>query len=513
VSTRRRVWRCTWTLFSIAAVLWGLLPVRQIARAATYVVTNTNDSGAGSLRQAILDANASAGSDTITFNIPGAGVHTITPLAALPTLTDSGTTIDGYTQSGADEATASATATILIEIDGTNVTGNNGLNISSSGNVICGLAINRFGGNGIAIGGSTATGNLITGNYIGTDTSGTADLGNALDGVCIRGGARNNTVGGDAAGERNVISGNDWEGVRIAGSGMSNTVSGNYIGTDANGSADLGNGESGIYLEDAVNNTIGGATAGERNVISGNGTGVIIEGVDTTNNTIAGSFIGTDATGTAALGNTAHGIVIRSGAHGNTVGGDTLSERNVISGNGNYGVGIWDDGTDNNFLLGNYIGADASGTADLGNSLDGVRIYGSAKNNIVGGDAAGERNIISGNDGSGVYIQNSGANGDILAPGIVSVSLEAGSVVMRGKSCVSCIVEAFASPTNDGEGQVFLGHTAADALGNWVFATTVPLYPYLTATATDATNGTSEFSAVFVSTIRSIYLPLVVRNR
>src|SRR5262245_53416398 len=64
-----------------------------------FTVSNTNDSGSGSLRQAILDANNNAGADTIRFAIPGAGVHTITPTSELPTITGP-VTIDGYTQQG-----------------------------------------------------------------------------------------------------------------------------------------------------------------------------------------------------------------------------------------------------------------------------------------------------------------------------------------------------------------------------------------------------------------------------
>ena len=66
--------------------LWVLHP--KVAQAATFTATNTNDSGAGSLRQAILDANANPGLDTITFGITGAGPHTIQPLSVLPTVTD-----------------------------------------------------------------------------------------------------------------------------------------------------------------------------------------------------------------------------------------------------------------------------------------------------------------------------------------------------------------------------------------------------------------------------------------
>lgn len=99
------------------------------ATAATFTVTNTNDSGAGSLRQAILDANVAAGADTIAFNIPGTGVKKIVPLTPLPNVSGSGTssiTIDGTTQPGW------SVGNLQIEISGENLSGAsaNGLELS-----------------------------------------------------------------------------------------------------------------------------------------------------------------------------------------------------------------------------------------------------------------------------------------------------------------------------------------------------------------------------------------------
>lgn len=91
----------------LAAILGGCLAVT--GHATTYTVINTNDSGAGSLRQSIEDANANSGPDTIEFGISGAGPHTIAPLTGLPTITDP-VVIDGYTQSGASPNTLSNNA-------------------------------------------------------------------------------------------------------------------------------------------------------------------------------------------------------------------------------------------------------------------------------------------------------------------------------------------------------------------------------------------------------------------
>jgi CSLREA domain-containing protein len=118
-------------------------------------------------------------------------------------------------------------------------------------------------------------------------------------------------------------------------------------------------------------------------------------------NVIAGNFIGTNATGTAAVGNKLEGVSIVI-AHDNVIGGTAPSARNVISGNLSNGVRI--DNSSNNRVVGNYIGADSSGTAKVSNSIDGILIAGSSKFNLLGGTAEGARNLLSGNKGSGVQI-------------------------------------------------------------------------------------------------------------
>ena len=390
---------------------------------AVTIASLPGPDGVISLREAICAANNNSGPDTILFNITSGcgagGVCTIQPTIALPTLSGGGTTIDGYSQPGAAEATDGTPATLLIEISGASVSNNNGFNIISAGNVISGVVINRFPLNGIAIGGSTATDNIISGNHIGTDASGTADLGNGYDGVFIALAATNNTVGGDTAAERNLISGNDWEGVAIYGPNtMSNTVSGNYIGTNISGTAVLSNTLDGVRIYgDAKNNTVGGDAGGEGNVILGNDRdGVRIAGSDTMSNTVSGNYIGLAANGTDELGNSDDGVSITDGAQNNTVGPD-----NVISGNGEGGVRI--AGTTGNTVSGNYIGTAANGTDDRGNSANGVFITDGAQNNTVGGDrTAGEGNVISGNGGHGVVIYSSGMTGNTISGNYIGVA-------------------------------------------------------------------------------------------
>src|SRR6266702_5005840 len=164
--------RSVWAL-PVLAVLVGACPC--ISKGATFIVANANDSGSGSFRQAIMDANALGGADTIIFQISGSAPFTITPLSALPGIT-SPAVIDGTTQPG-------YAGTPLIELNGTSAGGNAGLRLLAGNSTVRGLAINRFGADGIRIDGPGT--NVIKGNFIGTDTSGALARGNALNGILI----------------------------------------------------------------------------------------------------------------------------------------------------------------------------------------------------------------------------------------------------------------------------------------------------------------------------------------
>jgi len=409
-------------VFFVLLLVFALLSFPDAVRAASFTVTNTNDSGPGSLRQAILDANTNPGTDTITFNIPGTGPYTIQPTSALPTITDP-VIIDGYTQSGASPNTNPAgtglNTVLMIELDGSNAgIYVAGLHISAGNSTVRGLVINRFhgyGSKGIEV--DMNSGNVIEGNFIGTDVTGTVALGNNIQGVLIN--APGNTIGGTTPVARNVISGNGASGVRISGNG--NLVQGNFIGTDVTGTAPLGNSGRGIFIFGS-NNTIGGTTAGARNIISGNGSNGVPgrSGVyiccGATENLVQGNFIGTDVTGTVAMGNGGCGVEIFDQASNNTIGGTTAGAGNVISGNGR-GIFI-SRGSTGNLMQGNFIGTDVTGTVALGNR-GGVGVHiaqvmvGDTTNNTIGGTAAGAGNVISGN-GLGIFIYSSGAPGNLV---------------------------------------------------------------------------------------------------
>ena len=318
----------------------------------TFPVTTTADSGAGSLRQAILDANASPGSDLISFAIPGAGVQTITPATELPTITES-VTIDGTTQTGWAGAP-------LIELNGAAAGAtSNGLVITGNSTTVQSLVINRFGtqgqpaapgGAGVVLRG--AGNHRIWMNYIGTDASGATALPNRGGGIVVDN-SPNNLIGGTSP-FGNVVSGHVGSGILVTGNGsVSTTISSNSIGTNRTGTSPLPNG-TGILVVGASFSVIGGELGG--NVISGNTfSGVVIQGPAAQSNVVSRNFIGVNAGG-LALGNGGNGVAVADSAHDTTIGGiNTLSgaNGNVIRFNGLVGVHI--DSGINNAILSNSI--------------------------------------------------------------------------------------------------------------------------------------------------------------
>lgn len=399
---------------------------------ATITVTTNQDNAAASdglctLREAITNANsdsdttggdcaAGSGTDTILFSIGVvSSTQTISPTDALPSIT-APVVIDGWSQGG-----NGYTGPPLIELDGSNTSGfTRGLNITGGGSTVRGLVINSFSCDGVRL--YDGDGNWIYANYIGTDVGGTvAQPNNAVNscggGIVIRDSitpSEHNIIGTNGDGvndalEGNLISGNNQYGVQLDTDG--NKIAGNYVGTDITGMADLGNSSSGVIIQtDALTNTVGAdgdgvGDADEGNLISGNGQYGVAIFWDSGNNVVAGNYIGTDVNGTGDLGNTWSGVYVndspntRIGTDGNGV--SDILERNIISGNDDNGVYLYDNGSDYSVVAGNYIGVDVTGATALPNNGTGVRLD-QADFTIIGTDGDGiadnvEGNIISGN--------------------------------------------------------------------------------------------------------------------
>ncbi|HEY8401782.1 MAG TPA: gliding motility-associated C-terminal domain-containing protein [Cytophagaceae bacterium] len=373
--------------------------------AATFTVTNINDSGPGSFRQAIIDANTNAGTDNINFNIPGTAPFTITLWSALPAITEA-VIISGNTQPGWSEGNP------VIELNGANAgVGVNGLVIAlASGScTIRGLSIINFSGNGIYS--ENASGNTIRGNLIGITTNGNA-AGNGGNGIYIAAGCNNNIIGGPANADRNIISSN-LNGVDINNS-SNNRVENNYIGTGKTGNEARGNRNHGLILGNNSNDN-----QVINNVISANGTvlvpspasaydadgnGLNID-LNSLRNIVRGNKIGLGADGTTLLGNKENGVIVVNGSHDNIIGGNGAGYRNYIAGSGNHAIVVYQ--SNNTDVKNNYIGTDVSGTLNKGNNDSGIIII-SSSGTLVGGPNAGDENMfVFSREEQGVRIQQS----------------------------------------------------------------------------------------------------------
>src|SRR5215210_4238566 len=489
---------------ALAGALFALGPGPAHA-ATTFTVNSTGDgpdsdttddacevaslppSGECTLRAAIEQANATSGADTINFNIPGTlGVKTISPTSKLPAIAEQ-VTINGYTQPGSSPNTLAVgdDAALRIQLDGTNAWAAHGLVISGgSGSVVKGLVINRFGELGAiheVFIHNGARNNAIEGNFIGTDAAGTAVLGSSPTVVKIEY-SPGNTIGGTTAGARNIISGNGG-GIEIVGpTAKNNKVEGNYIGTDATGTQDLGNFD-GVGISPAPDNTIGGTSAGAGNVISGNdGFGVDIGNSGATGDKVEGNFIGTTANGIDPLGNGFHGVGIYS-VGDSTVGGTTSGAENVIAFNGGDGIKLGTCGPSNG-ILSNSIFSNAG----LGIDLDSPGVN---PNDVGDGDTG----------------SNDLQNFPVLTSATTSGAATTISGILYSTPNGVFTIQFFASPAADpstyGEGKTYLGQTdldiVADASGDAPFtfspAQPVPAGQVVTATAVkQIDSGTSEFS-------------------
>jgi hypothetical protein len=421
------------------------------------VVTNTNDSGPGSLRTAVYFAfdkstDAPPVPTTVTFHIPGVagpnvnfsgGVFTIQTTHYM-TAPGDGTTIYGTTQTtftgdtnpNGPEIVLNGSVQALYETIG----GTFGpcFILRQANCTVKGCVIQGYDQQGIQIANnagllSVATGNLVSGCYIGTDKSGTASVPNTFPGIEIYAGANHNTIGGTTAAARNLISGSAHYGIYIHDAGSNNNlIEGNYIGLNAAGTGVLSNAFAGVAIRSgAQSNTIGGTTTNARNVISGNkGEGIQVGDSGTNSNVILGNYIGTNAAGSGAIPNGltdpanhfyAAGIAIFAGAKNNVIGGTVAGSANVISGNAAGAVALSDTGTNGNLVRGNLIGTNPAGTSAIGNGVidpgyafSAISIFDGPQSNTIGGTTPGAGNIVSGNNGPGILISGVGANANAI---------------------------------------------------------------------------------------------------
>ena len=191
---------------------------------------------------------------------------------------------------------------------------NNVIGAPNAGNLLSANGSSGLNSAGVLLFNTNSNGNLIQGNLIGTDITGSVDLGNVGFGVHVAVGA-DNTIGGVTAAARNVISGNDIFGILIGGDTTANRVQGNFIGTNSAGTAAIPNAALGVIIF-GPGNTIGGTAAGAGNVISGNsGEGISIGSSLAIGNIVQGNLIGTDASGTADLGNAGRGVRLSVGVN------------------------------------------------------------------------------------------------------------------------------------------------------------------------------------------------------
>lgn len=455
---------------NLQAVMTALVVAATAVHAATFPVTNAADSGAGTLRAAITNANqAGAGAHFITFNL--AAPYTITPATTLPDVTNHHVLVDGATQPGytgaplvklvgtlAPDAQALAFYGIGGGAQGLHLTGfTNAAGVllqgvsnrvtacwafsnyygvltgafSSKGSIGGLAATNRnvLSGNVVGLQLSGSGGDLVQGNYIGTTPDGLGALGNRQTGLSCH--APRCTIGGTTAGARNIIAGSASVGLNLAPS-TATTVSGNFIGTDRTGTNALANGGAGVLLSLSTSNTIGGATPAHANIISGNGDSGIIILHNSSRNLIESNVIGLGTNGLALPNGTDPldaGLEIR--------GVSNAVAFNTISGNNVSGILLTGTNAVGNSIYGNTIGLNPAATQIRRNLGHGIYMVGGASRNFI--HDAPFRNVISGNDYAGVGFDGAGGSNTIQGnfigtdiSGTLALSNALGGIIVNG---------------------------------------------------------------------------------
>ena len=485
-----------------------LLILARPGMGATYTVTNAADSGAGSLRTAILSANTNLGTDTIAFNLPASLV--ISLASPLPIVSEK-VRINGASQPGYTKAPLVTLARVSSSVT-------NGLVLGASGCTVTAIRVHGFD-SGILVTAPVcvvqtcyfmsnteagvhvmAGGTRILDGYFATNETGVyldsgntnSVLGNSigvhpLNGT-VNGNRRGifiasdrNYIGGTAAGDGNVISGNSLRGIEISWVGSSNSIRGNLIGTDASGTAAIPN-DIGIQIG-GTDNTVGGIKEGSRNVISGNrlyGIKMSSSTQPIERNKIEGNFIGTDVTGSNALPNDVGIFLEETFCKSNSIGGGLESQRNVVSGNAGAGINL--NLAPDNAIQGNYVGLDVSGRYDLGNGSHGVLVE-NAWNTEVGGTNAEAGNVVSGNGGHGIFLFGRLSDGSTVRQNRIGTTAAGGQALANDHSGVMVSSARETTIGGIGAGNVISGNaeygiyiTGSDVhdvtvQGNWIGTT------------------------------------------
>ena len=408
------------TLLAVAVIALLVLTLGTVlgvspaaAQNVTFIVDSESDAadaqpgdgvcatstGACTLRAAIQESNLQTGPDTIAFDIPGPGVRTIQTTSALPAISDTtgGTTIDGYTQPGAAPNTDpwASNASIMVQITTTTGTFNSsrGLFVTSTGNTIRGLSIFKIK-NPIQLYDNGAHNNVVAGNFVGTDGAGNYASDEYVasgDGILLIRGAHDNTVGGTSAADRNIVSGNPRRGVVVTGQKTDrNLIINNIVGLGPGGDKKLGNIKHGVDINSGSSeNVVGGTGPGERNVLSGNGWA----GIEISHlpETVNNTVIG-NFVGTGVTGNTAPAYASNGeqGVHLQDQVNNNEVAHNVIGNNLEGGMRAGQN-VSSNRIHHNRIGISPDGSP-IPNSVAGIKLGSNADNNQVG-----PNNVISNN--------------------------------------------------------------------------------------------------------------------
>jgi hypothetical protein len=471
-------------------------PLEDRSTPATFAVTTADDSGAGSLRQAILDANASPGPDNVVFAV-GTGPVTIALASPLPPMTEP-TLILGNTQPGlTDPSNINPDPFFnapfpLVTVDGSDAgAGADGLVFSgagSSGSQVQYLQVLNFdgdgivldgsangllaffvssghGGNGVVITGAGATGNRLENGFIGTDKTGNVVVPNGGDGVLITDDASGNVVGGgNFFQSRCIISGNLGNGVRITGGASGNLEQGNVIGLNAGNDQALGNGLDGVLVEGTGAGNIIGGPVGLGGIKAANGRhGVSVMG-ESPGTVVFNAFAGTSAFSNRDFGNGLDGI------HVEASGAGIIITTNIGSGNGRYGLYV--GGNANGVIVNTaLLGVGFPGLDAIPNGVAGAIITDNAADTQFGttdvpaaiaalfptvADTPAEqlRSIVAGNGGPGLIIEGNATNTRVInsdfggGVGGVPFPNDGPSIVVRGNATGTVIGTTDPAGTN-----------------------------------------------------------------